>query len=304
MSKVVGIGSALFDIIMYSDKFPSEDTKLRAEESITQGGGPCSTALVALSVLGIESEYIGNVGDDQYGKAIVDDFKKYGVNCSRVKIDKGKQSANSFVLCNTAKGSRTCVYSLGTLSEPNYEESELEDILSSASVLHLDGYHHDLAMRAAKIVHKNGGIVSLDAGTIRDQIEDFLNVSDWIIASEEFALKITKKENAEDACHELAKKYDSSITAVTCGKRGGVFKSKDMSGSYPIYDVEVVDSNGAGDVFHGAFIAAILNGFDLKKSCCFASGVSSLKCEKKGARAGVPTFEEACVFLRSQGLVI
>ena len=112
MASVVGIGAAVFDILMTVDAFPREDTKLRGLETKFQCGGPCATGLVAISKLGESASYMGTVGDDMYGTFVKAEMERYGVDTSCVKVNPGL-TFHSVVLLNVSNSSRTCVWNRG-----------------------------------------------------------------------------------------------------------------------------------------------------------------------------------------------
>ena len=91
---------------------------------------------------------------------------------------------------------------------------------------------------------------------------------------------------------------------ITQGKRGGVYFDGKTFGTYPIYPAEVVDSNGSGDVFHGAFAVGVLRGFSLEECCRFSSAVSALKCTRVGARDAVPAPEELRAYLAAHSVPV
>lgn len=300
MYEVIGIGSVLFDTLMLADGFPTEDTKLKSSMTKQQGGGPCATALVAISKLGTSAAYLGTVGDDMYGQLIMKEFEKYQVGTEEIKEKKGCISANSFVLLNTVNATRTCIWNLGTL--PPLQENEINlEMLKQAKILHLDGHQLETAIFAAKKAHEFGVKVSLDAGGTYPGIERLLPLVDILIPSEEFALKMTGCDRAEDAIKILQERYSPEILTITQGKSGGILYQEDTVIHYPAYPVNAVDTNGAGDVFHGAFLVGLSRGMEPFSCACFASAVSALKCMKVGAREGVPSYEEAINFLKIQG---
>lgn len=298
MYEVVGIGAALYDTLMQAEGFPKEDSKMRSNITKQQGGGPCSTALVAMSKLGVSATYMGTVGDDIYGKLIMDEFEKYKVGTEDIQIKTGCISANSFVLLNTLNATRTCVWNMGTLSPLKESEVNLET-LKNAKILHLDGNQLEAAIYAAKKAHEFGVKVSLDAGGTYPGIEQLLPLVDILIPSEEFALKITGCSSAEEAIKVLHQRYSPEILVVTQGKAGGILYQEDDLVYYPAYPVDAVDTNGAGDVFHGAFIVGLIKGIAPYECACFASAVSALKCTKLGAREGAPTYEETMKFMEA-----
>ena len=118
MASVVGIGAAVFDILMTVDAFPREDTKLRGLETKFQCGGPCATGLVAISKLGESASYMGTVGDDMYGAFVKAEMERYGVDTSCVKVNPGL-TFHSVVLLNVSNSSRTCVWNRGEAAAPD-----------------------------------------------------------------------------------------------------------------------------------------------------------------------------------------
>lgn len=305
MSRVIGIGAALLDFMVQSSLFPEEDTKLMADSLMFQGGGPCSTALVALAKLGVETGYLGTVGDDLAGHHILEEFRRYGVDSSQIEVIQGYSSSASFVLSNTNKGTRTCVWSRGSL--PNFRwVPTMQNSLDAASILHLDGNHLDAAIPAAQYMQSQGRLVSLDAGGLYPGIDRLLPFVDILIPSEEFALGYTRETTAENAIEALRKAYCPKVLVITKGKNGGIYfdEATNSIQNYPAYPVKVVDSNGAGDVFHGSFLMGMLKGLSTADSCKFASAVSALKCTVFGAREGIPSLESTLAFLKANGVRI
>ena len=302
MGKIVGIGAAVFDILMTADRFPPEDTKLQGRETKLQCGGPCATALVAARKLGEEAAYLGTLGTDLYGSFIARELEKYGVDIGRVRRLDGT-SFHSFVLLNLSNTSRTCVWNRGNVPEPEERELDLS-LLRQASFLHLDGNHLDFAILAAKKARELGVPVSLDAGGTYPGIERLLQLVDILIPSEEFARKITGKENTQEAAQVLTERYAPKLLFITQGSRGGFRWAEGKAERYPVYPVEAVDSNGAGDTFHGAFLAGLCKGMAVMEAAAFASATSALKCTRFGAQQGIPGYAEVLEFQKSHPGVI
>lgn len=303
MAKVVGIGAAVFDILMTADAFPKEDTKLQGKETKIQCGGPCATALVAMSKLGEPVCHMGTVGDDMYGSFILSELKRFGVGVEGVEVVPGS-SFHSFVLLNLSNTSRTCIWNRGKAAQPTEKNVDLE-VLKSAQFLHLDGNQLECAIYAAKKAHEFGVTVSLDAGGTYPGIERLLPLVDVLIPSEEFALKITGCATAVEAAKVLQKKYDPKVLVITQGSKGGFIWEDGKEVRYPVYPVKAIDSNGAGDTFHGAFVAGQLKGMSVYESCAFASATSALKCTRFGAQEGIPGYEEVLEFMKThEGVIV
>lgn len=302
MAKVVGIGAAVFDILMTADTFPREDTKLRGNETKLQCGGPCATALVAMSKLGEPVCFQGTVGDDMYGSFIQEELRKYGVDTAGVEVVPGV-SFHSFVLLNLSNTSRTCIWNRGTAAAPTEKNVDLE-VLKNAQYLHLDGNQLECAIYAAQKAREFGVTVSLDAGGTYPGIEKLLPLVDVLIPSEEFALKITGCSTAVEAAKVLQEKYAPKVLVITQGNKGGFLWENGTEVRYPVFPVKAVDSNGAGDTFHGAFVAARIKGMSVYDAACFASATSALKCTRFGAQQGIPGYEEVLDFMKNQEGVI
>ena len=297
MAKVVGIGASVFDILMTADTFPPEDTKLGGKETKLQCGGPCATALVAIQKLGEPACYMGTVGDDMYGTFIKGELDRYGVDTQNVEVVHGV-SFHSFVLLNLSNSSRTCIWNRGTAPAPGEGNVDLE-VLKKAQYLHLDGNWLDCAIYAAKKAHEFGVTVSLDAGGTYPGIERLLPLVDVLIPSEEFARKITGCHRAEDAAKVLEDKYHPQVLVITQGSKGGFIREDGREIRYPVFPVKAIDSNGAGDTFHGAFVAARIKGMSVYDAACFASATSALKCTRFGAQEGIPGYDEVLSFLKT-----
>ena len=302
MASVVGIGAAVFDILMTVDAFPREDTKLRALETKFQCGGPCATALVAISKLGESASYMGTVGDDMYGTFVKAEMERYGVDTSCVKVNPGL-TFHSVVLLNVSNSSRTCVWNRGEAAAPTVEDVDL-DVLKQAKYLHLDGNQLDCAIFAAKKAHEMGVTVSMDAGGAYPNIEKLLPLVDVLIPSEEFSMKVTGCATAGEAAAVLQERYHPQILVITQGSKGGFIWENGREVRYPVFPVKAIDSNGAGDTFHGAFVAARLKGMDVYEACRFASATSALKCTRFGAQQGIPGYEEVLEFMKTHEGVV
>ncbi len=300
MAKIVGIGANVFDTLYNIPTYPTEDTKMRATASKTAGGGPVATGLVAAQKLGEETAYIGVLSDDNGGKFLKEDFIKYGVNTDLIEVKSGYRSFASVLWLCADSATRTCVFDKGDL--PPLELNDLQKkAIKEAELLMVDGNEMEAAVEAAKIARDNGTKVLYDCGGLYDGVEKLLALTDIMIPSEEFSLGHTGCETAEEAAIKLYETYSPEVVVITQGKKGGIIYDGDRITAYPIYPAKVVDSNGSGDVFHGAFAAAVCKGYDYLKCCHFSSAVSGLKCTGVGARESVPDFETTKKYLKENG---
>lgn len=300
MSKIVGIGANVYDTLITLPSFPTEDTKLRAESVCTSGGGPCATGLAAAAKLGADSAYIGVLSSDSAGRFLAEDMKKYGMTNDFVEVLDGYSSFSSCIWLNKSNASRTCVFDKGNLPPLELGDKQKEAI-KNAEILMIDGNEMSAAIDGAKYAHESGTKVLYDAGGLYEGVENLLPHADILIPSEEFAKGFTGMLTAEDAAKRLFEAFHPEVVVVTCGKSGGVLYDGDEIWHYEAFSVDAVDSNGAGDVFHGAFAFSVIMGYNYKECCIFSSAVSALKCTGVGARESVPTFGETVKFLKERG---
>ena len=281
MKRIIGIGACVYDTIIVCKDYPKEDTKSPVEKVFCSGGGPVSNALVVISKLGFQAEYLGAFAADAAGEYLLKDFGNYGVRTER-SVRAGERSFNSYILLSDRKHTRTCVFDRGNIPD----DPTLFDFscIADADILHLDGNYLECALSAAKIAHDSGVAVSLDAGGLYSGIERLLPFVDILIPSAEFALKITGKSNICDAMENLQKQYAPQVLVVTDGKNGGYFYFEGKIEKYKSVPVRAVDTNGAGDTFHGAFLVAFGQGKDIRTCCNFAASVSAYKCACRGLR--------------------
>ena len=303
MTKIVGIGANVFDTLYNIPTYPTEDTKMRATASKTAGGGPVATGLVAAQKLGEQTAYIGVLSDDNGGQFLKKDFEKYGVETDLIDVKSGYRSFASVLWLCADTTTRTCVFDKGDLP-PLVLNNAQKQAVKSAEMLMVDGNEMDAAVEAAKIARESGTKVLYDCGGLYDGVERLLAYTDIMIPSEEFALGHTGCKTAEKAAQKLYETYKPEVVVITQGKKGGLLYNGNDIISYPIYPAEVVDSNGSGDVFHGAFAAAVCKGYDYLKCCHFSSAVSALKCMGVGSRESVPDFDITKEYMKDNGYTL
>jgi len=192
------------------------------------------------------------------------------------------------------------VFDRGDLLPLILTDAQCEKI-SKAEILMVDGNELSAAVKAAQAAKAAGTTVLYDAGGLYEGVEQLLSLTDILIPSEEFAMGHTSADTVEQAAEILARRYSPKVVVITQGKRGGLLYENGKTLRYPIYPADVLDSNGAGDVFHGAFAAGIVKGYGFEQCCHYASAVSALKCTGFGARESAPSHGEVIRFLRRNG---
>ena len=300
MINIVGIGANVYDTLITLPCYPDEDTKMRASEIKVSGGGPCATGLTAASKLGESTAFLGYLSDDAASRFLADDFEKYGVSREYIVSKPGYQAFTSYIWLSEKTVSRTCVFDKGNIPPLVLSEKQKQSI-QKAKILMVDGNELNAAIEGAVLARKSGTKVLYDAGGLYRGIASLLPMADYLIPSQEFALGYTGAESAEEAAKKLFVQYHPHAVVITQGKEGGILFDGETVSIYPAFPVSAVDSNGAGDVFHGAFAFAAVRGMDYYKACVFSSAVSAIKCTRLGARQGVPAYEEVIQFLKERG---
>ncbi len=302
MADIVGIGCAIHDLMLIVDKFPEEDSKGGAIESKEQSGGPCGVALIAASKLGVSAKYIGKVGDDNSGSVVQTNLAKYGVDISDLYVAKGEKTRLCIVISNRSNSSRTCIGAGGGTPNLTLQPDEVPlEALKGAKFLHVDGVNYDAALFAAKKAKEMGVKVSMDAdGPGAAGREELISLVDVLVPAERCAYAMAGTDDVEEAARIIYDRYHPEILVITQGPKGGVLMHDGVLSHYPSYPVDAIDTNGAGDVFHGALDAALIKGMTPEQAVRFASATSALKCTHFGASEGAPHYDEVVAFLKER----
>ncbi len=295
---VVGIGQCAWDMLAVVDCFPQSDTKKEVLVWEEQGGGPAATALVALSRLGVPCRFYGVTGDDREGAAIRQTLIEEGIDVTGMVKRTNASSQTAFIAIDKSTGTRTIFWKRPS-GDPLLAVELQPDFLSNAEFLLLDGLMNDVSVFAARQASKEGVPVMLDAGRIREGMLELARISDYVVGSEEFARELGWDDNPGSFSQEV-RRLGFGITTITLGARGSVTFAGDEIISCPAFPVEVVDTTGAGDVFHGGYLYGLLQKWPLKDTIRFASAVAAIKCRKLGGRAGIPRLLEVQQFLQKQ----
>jgi sulfofructose kinase len=292
---VVGIGYTALDYLGIVPHLPAGNTKLEVRDFTIQGGGPTATAMVTLRRLGLAAAYAGKVGDDGFGSRMLDELRREEVDVSSVVVEAGATSQFAFIMVDSKTAARTILWTRGSVSHLKAGEVKT-DLVASARGLFIDDLEPEAALVAAKAARAHAIPVLIDAGSLRPGVRELLPYCDHIVASELFAEQISGSTDLRTAL-EVLDSFAPKASVVTLGEKGCVFLSGEGVVEVAGFRVEAVDTTGAGDVFHGAYLFAVLERWDTLRACTFANAVAALKCRKLGGRAGIPNLAEALAFL-------
>lgn len=293
----LGFGICAADYLCLIPRYPALDEKTEAIEFSRQGGGPVATALVTLARLGCNTSFISLVGDDADGKFILDEFQREGVDTAGIIIDKAIATNQAFIWIDRSTGKKSIV--LNNRNHRQIKPAEIaRDHIGSVKYLLLDGRDTDASFDLIMWAKSRGAKIVLDAGSPRNSMNELLNSVDYPVVSQTFCQQFLKTEDYQHAVAMLLN-YGATEAVVTCGKQGCY--GGDAAGIYfqPAFPVEVIDTTGAGDVFHGAFVFGLLNNWQLPEILKFASATAAIKCTKLGGRSGIPDLATVTKFLES-----
>ncbi|NMB74169.1 MAG: hypothetical protein GYA21_03465 [Myxococcales bacterium] len=287
--EVVGVGHCAADYLGVVESYPQLDTKTELSQFSMQGGGPVATALVTLSALGVETSFIGKISDDEFGRFIHQGLREAGVDTRGLVIEPGYISPFSFIAVESGSGKRTVFWTRGDLPPLRPDEVRL-DVLETARVLHVDGLAIEAQLHAARHARSRGISVVFDAGSPREGMDDLLKLCDVLVASERFAAEYGGGALGESL--KALRARGPKTVVITIGADGSVGMEGEETYVVPAHAVEAVDTTGAGDVYHGAFIFGMLRGMKFRERMHFANVAAALKCRSLGGRAGIPSLEE------------
>lgn len=321
---IVGIGASTLDRFIVVDHYPTGREVQQVVSSTTDGGGPVATALAVAGKYGARTAMIDSIGDDMVGRHILDDFEKYNVNTNAIQVESGTNSGVATILVKQSTGERAVFFERSTATEPDFLEVH-KQLIEDAYILHINGRHRQLMRSAMAVAKEAGTIISLDGGAQRydEDMKAITEDSHIVIVARDYAEKYTGATNLEDACRIIHDR-GALIAGVTDGANGSYFVWPDGTAyrCEPFPQKSIVDTTGAGDSFHGAFLANlahIINHMkgqetistskshgasiravelikhcahsDLEKAAIFASAVASLNTQGIGGRSPLPTLQ-------------
>jgi sulfofructose kinase len=296
---VLCVGFATHDLLAAVSSYPPSDAKTEVIELEEQGGGPAASAAVAVARLGGRVALVAAVGDDERGETILAGLQREGVDVSHCRRVAGAQSPLSLVVVDRSAGTRSVLYHRGSATlMPEHVPAEL---VASARVVLVDAMMPGAALEAARLAQQVGVPVILDAGTLKPGVKTLLASVDYAIPPLATAMQIAGESEPGMAALALLRKGMAAVI-VTMGHDGYVVASwNDGVIRGESFQVEVVDSTGAGDAFHGGFAFALARDYLVPEAARFASAVAALKCRVPGGRAGLPTLAEVQTLLSGRG---
>jgi sugar/nucleoside kinase (ribokinase family) len=292
---VVGMGLNAVDFISVVSEFPVPNSKMEILRFSKQGGGQVATALVALSRWGVKTKYIGKVGEDDLGNFSLHSIRQEGVEVSSVTTEPSATNQVAMILVEKSTGERTILWNRD--ERLMYRKGELrKEEVCSGKILHLDGHDIQAALQCVRWAKEEGIPTIIDLDKVEPLTSKLIQEIDFVITSSRFPTLYTGISDQRKALLEL-QKHTSGFLCATLGHEGVVALDHGEFLHVKGFEVQALDTTGAGDVFHAGFIYGLLQNWEVAEMLKFANAVAALKCRDLGGRKGIPSLQEVQRFL-------
>jgi sulfofructose kinase len=281
---VLCVGHASYDLVFSVAHHPAEDEKISAESFISCGGGPAANAAVTVAKLGFKASFAGFLGLDIYGEKHYQELLELGVHANL--IIRGSSPTPLSTVLVKPDGRRALINYKGETLPLSSGTIDFSSV--APKVVLFDGHEPHLSNSLLERTRCEDIPTVLDAGSVHEGTLALMESVDYLVCSEKFARQFAGDE--ETALARLAE--ISPAIVITLGERGLIWRCGQERGILSAFPVNVIDTTGAGDAFHGAFAAAVSSDMNWLDVLRYASAAGSLCCTKTGARSGLPSREE------------
>jgi sulfofructose kinase len=285
---VVGVGLNATDTTIQIAEFPECGSKVEYDSERVTPGGQVASTVVACQTWGLRTRYVGKLGDDDAARLHAREFERTGVEAQLVYVPE-TASARSLILVDR-RGERTVMCRRDERVVLRPEELKREWIVN-ARALHVDGHDTAAATRAAGWAREAGVPVVADLDEIYPGVDALIEKIDYLIVSRDFPGRLTGEMNLKAALREIQARYGCGLTAATLGPDGVLAWDGERFHYAAAYRVAVVDTTGAGDIFHAGFIYGLLQGWTLDRQLDFSCAAAAMNCMAEGARGGIRPVE-------------
>ena len=300
MGSIFCIGQSAYDITIPLDGAICENQKYRVTQKEECGGGPAFNAAYLCAMWGEKVELISRIGNDTYGKRLLEIAAQAGIGTNYLIKDDESETPHSYIFSNQENGSRTLFNFPGEKKDVEYTYPDEE-----VSVILSDGHEPEISVEA--IHHYKSAISIVDAGTCRESTMQVAKEVDYLVCSEDFARQYTGKtinlNDPKKACEifEEVEQINHKHAVVTLGEKGLLYRRDGKITLMPAFKVKAVDTNGAGDIFHGAFAYAIKQQLDFYDVLKISSMASAISVQTLGAQSSIPQLTKVTSELQKKG---
>ena len=285
---LVGVGLNDTNTLISLAKYPAAGSKVEYESQAVLPGGQTASTVIACQKWGMRTRYVGALGEDDAARIHREAFAQAGVEAKIVVID-GAPSAHSVILVD-GDGERTVLSRRVERMALGPDDLDREWIVS-ARALHVDGYDTAAATQAAVWAREAGIPVIADLDELYSGVEALIELTDYMIVSRDFPGRLMREDDLETALKRMMTRYGCRLTAATLGQDGVLAWDGRRMLHRNAFRVPVVDTTGAGDIFHAGFIYGLHREWPLDKQLDFACAAAALNCMGLGARGNIQPLE-------------
>ena len=304
--RVVVLGGINIDLVTMTPRFPAAGETVVGRQFLTYGGGKGANQAVAAARMGAQTSMVGRVGDDIFASQALKALVDSGVDVSHVGVSSGASTGIAVISIDDSAQNQIIQVLGANETCGEEEEARVINLLDGASALLLQlEVSVDLSLRCAQAARERGVRVILDPSPARPVPEAFYACCDIITPNETDALAlvgspVTDRNSAARTARNLLDR-GVGTAIITLGPQGAYYATAEVGDFVPAFQVEAVDSVGAGDAFNGALAAALGEGLDLGRAVRFASSAGALSVTRSGAQDSMPARAEVEALLASAG---
>jgi sugar/nucleoside kinase (ribokinase family) len=288
--KVVGLGLCVIDHVYAVERLDFAETRIRFTQRLVLPGGMIGTAISQAAMLGCEAHLLSMLGDDADGRFVRRSIEEIGVKTERIVISPDAETTVAVVLVERNSGERRFIVPDRRALERDAPEFDLAAIDSTTTLL-VDGHFPEQALRAVAKAREVGASVVGDFHRPSPAVRKLLPYVDFPVVPLEFA-ELISAGDPQRAMFEMADQFGGT-PVVTLGAEGGLYLEAGRVRRFAARPVAVVDTTGAGDVFHGAFAAGLSRGWTLERTIELATRAAALCCTALGGAGRLMTREES-----------
>ena len=298
---VVGVGANAVDLVNVVPVYPQPlgpASKVRVGRRVLSCGGQTANAMATCAAFGLRACYVGATGSDEQGRLVREALAARGVDAVHVIT---REATNQFavIILDEPTGERVILWDRDERLLLRDDEIPSEAI-RSARLLHVDDVDGRAAIRAAALAREAGVVVTSDIDSVDSHTENLIAAVDVPIFDEHLPIRLTGAPDTESALRALRGRW-GSLMCATLGARGAMALDGDRLHRSPGFAVRAIDTTGAGDVFRGGFIYALLQEWPIERVLEFANAAAAISCTRIGAMNGIPLLDEVHAMIRCGG---
>lgn len=286
---ILCVGQSAYDITIPIQEPIIDNRKYRFSKEFRCGGGPAFNAACLCAKWGARVQLVSRIGNDEYGKNLREILTFYGVNMDGLILD--GETPYSYIFVNTKSGNRTVFNHVEECQNIMYPIKTMEP-----DVILTDGHEEEISR---DIIGKFPNAISvIDAGSYRESTYQVAKQVDYLVCSEDFVRQYLqceidlKKWNECIKIFSEIKKINRKKVVITLGKQGLLYEENQQINHLPAFEVNAIDTTGAGDLFHGAFAYGIYKQMTLKSNLIQSSKAAALSVQSLGGQSSIPTLEK------------